>query len=36
MTWKGQNLLGLILTALRDELAATGTATATATPGGTS
>jgi ribA/ribD-fused uncharacterized protein len=30
--WKGQNLLGKILTALRDELA---TATATATPGGT-
>jgi ribA/ribD-fused uncharacterized protein len=33
--WKGQNLLGKILTVLRDELAATATATATATPGGT-
>ena len=32
--WKGQNLLGKILTALRDELAATATATATATTGG--
>jgi ribA/ribD-fused uncharacterized protein len=31
--WKGQNLLGKILTALRDELAGTATATASATTG---